>query len=306
MTDPMTDPETGAARGRYAAHEILVAPARARPALWRLCAGLVLAVAIAFALTAALQAALVALAPEQWRGGLADGRRPGQMLVLLGGFGFVTLGVFVAARALQGRAAAGLIGPLPLAARQFWRVLRALLVLGLVIALLPPHDLGLPLDRNLAPGRWLALLPLALLAVLIQTSAEEILFRGYLQQGLAARFARPAVWLILPSALFAAGHFVPAEAGPNAPLIALWAGLFGLAMADLTARAGTLGPAIAVHFFNNVIALLILGAAEGLNGLALFTLPFDMADTGAMRQWLVVDFAMMGVSWLTARLALRR
>ncbi|MFC3118697.1 type II CAAX prenyl endopeptidase Rce1 family protein [Jhaorihella thermophila] len=65
------------------------------------------------------------------------------------------------------------------------------------------------------------------------------------------------MWAVVPSVLFAAGHYVPAEAGPNAPLVAAWAGLFGLLMADLTARAGTLGPAIAVHMFNNITSLLL-------------------------------------------------
>jgi DNA-directed RNA polymerase subunit RPC12/RpoP len=39
--------------------------------------------------------------------------------------------------------------------------------------------------------------------VLIQTGAEEVLFRGYLQQQLAARFASPIAWMVLPSAIFA-------------------------------------------------------------------------------------------------------
>ena len=35
---------------------------------------------------------------------------------------------------------------------------------------------------------WAAWLPLVLPALLVQTAAEEIAFRGYLMQGLAARF----------------------------------------------------------------------------------------------------------------------
>jgi hypothetical protein len=89
-------------------------------------------------------------------------------------------------------------------------------------------------------------------------------------------------------------------------LIAIWAGVFGILMADLTARAGTLGPAIAVHLFNNVTAIMIVSSPTSLNGLALFHLPFEMSDTEALRPWLAVDFAMMLISWLTARLAIRR
>ncbi|MDF1718379.1 MAG: CPBP family intramembrane metalloprotease [Antarcticimicrobium sp.] len=290
----------------YAAHEWLVAPARPGKALWRLLAGLVMVAVITFGLNAVVQAALLSAGPIGWAADLATGHRPGPMLILLASFGFVIVGVFAAAHQVQRRAPLGLIGPPGRAALQFWRVLRLLLLFGLVLVALPPYHMGAPLLPNLPFGRWLMLLPLALIAILIQVSAEEILFRGYLQQALAARFRHPVVWLILPSALFALGHFVPAEAGPNAGMIALWAGCFGVLMADLTARAGTLGPAVAVHFFNNVVALLIFSVPESLNGLALFILPFSSADTGLMRAWLAVDFALMLLTWLVARIAIRR
>jgi len=165
---------------------------------------------------------------------------------------------------------------------------------------------GAPLVPNVPPGQWVLLLPLALAGVLIQVSAEEIVFRGYLQQQLAARFASPLIWMGLPSALFALGHHQPDVAGDNAWMITIWAGVFGVLMADLTARSGSLGPAIAVHFVNNVSAIVIVSLPEDLSGLSLFTTPFGMDDTEALRAWLPVDFAMMVVMWLAARLALRR
>ena len=44
----------------------------------------------------------------------------------------------------------------------------------------------------------------------------------------------------------------------------IWAGAFGIAAADLTARCGTLGPAIALHFGNNLCAALIARARRHL------------------------------------------
>jgi membrane protease YdiL (CAAX protease family) len=155
-------------------------------------------------------------------------------------------------------------------------------------------------------GTWILLLAPSLIFVLIQTSAEEIVFRGYVQQQLAARFSSPLVWMVLPAVLFALGHYLPDTAGDNALMIAAWAGMFGILMADLTARAGTLGPAIAVHFWNNVSAILIVSLPDDLSGLALYLTPFGMNDTEALRAWLPVDFAMMIVLWLAARLAIRR
>ena len=77
-------------------------------------------------------------------------------------------------------------------------------------------------------------------------------------------------------------------------------------MADLTARSGSLGPAIAVHFCNNVSAILVVSLPDDLSGLALYLTPFGMQDTDALAAWLPVDFAMMLVFWLAARLAIRR
>lgn len=290
----------------YAAHETLVAPARRKPQLVRLLAGLVLVAGIGLSLNSALHGVLRALAPDYWDAAAMAGNRAGAALVLLGGFGFVTLATMAVARVLHDRPPLGLIGPLPLAIRQFWRVLRLLLLLGVLVFALPPYEIGPPVQPNLPPGRWLLLLPLSLAAILIQSSAEEILFRGYLQQSLAARFSSPLVWMAVPALLFAMGHYVPAEAGDNAALVAAWSGLFAFLMADLTARAGTLGPAIAVHMFNNATALLLFAMPDSLNGLALYLLPFDMSDTQALRPWLAVDFATMIVAWLAARLAIRR
>jgi membrane protease YdiL (CAAX protease family) len=158
---------------------------------------------------------------------------------------------------------------------------------------------------GLDPGLWAMLLPLGLAGILIQTSAEELLFRGYLQQQLAARFRSPLVWMGVPSAIFAVAHFDPSM-GTNAWLIVAWAALFGVLMADLTARAGSIGPATAIHFTNNAIGMLVISPPDYLSGLALFLLPFGMDDAEMVRAWLPVDFALMVVMWLTARLALRR
>jgi len=112
--------------------------------------------------------------------------------------------------------------------------------------------------------------------------------------------------MVLPSVLFAFGHYQPVEAGQNAVMITVWAGMFGLLMADLTARSGSIGPALAVHFVNNLTALMLTALPDSLGGLSLFHTPFGMEDEAQLRAWLPVDFAMMIVSWLAARVALRR
>ncbi|WP_299949038.1 type II CAAX endopeptidase family protein [uncultured Ruegeria sp.] len=290
----------------YRSHEHLLSDARRYPDLWRLFAGIALVSVVVVALNAILFAIIANLTTPGSAAGFLTGASPLALLIVLSSFIFATLGVALSARLFQHRSLASVIGGQSLAIRQFWRVFRALLLLSVAVFALPPYNLGAPLVANLPFARWLLLLPLSIVAVLIQTSAEEVLFRGYLQQSLAARFRSPLIWIGLPSILFAAGHYNPATVGDNALLIAIWALTFGILTADLTARAGTLGPAIALHFFNNFAALLVISLPDSLSGLALYHLPYQASDADALRPWLLVDFALMIVGWLTARLALRR
>lgn len=292
----------------YSAHEILVGPARARPELWRLPVGVILILGLSFVLGGVMNAALQVVAP-----GLAAsldedgavGATPAALLLLLGGFVFLTVATAFAVRLLHRRGLGSVLGPRRALLRDFLSTAKGLAVLLGALWILVPYDTGAPLEPNLAPALWLMLLPLSLAAVLIQTSAEEIVFRGYLQQQLAARFSSPLVWMLVPSALFAVGHYLPVEAGDNAVFIVLWAGLFGVLMADLTARVGNLGPAIAVHFANNISSLLIVSLPDMLDGLSLYTIDIDIASRDALVTIMPIDFVSMILMWLVARIAIR-
>lgn len=233
---------------------------------------------------------------------LFDGTTPATMLILLFSFGVWPVALALALNIAHQRPFTSLLGRelLP----QFRVVAVAMTALYAALLVLPPWA-GSTVTQNTSLGLWLTLLPLGLLAVFVQVAAEELVFRGYLQQALAARGLPVWVWMGVPSALFGLGHY-DASAGSNAWLIALWAVIFGLLMADLTARAGSIGPAIAVHMANNVAALLVIGLDDSLNGLALFVYPLGLSDEAALRALLPADFLLMLVSWLAARLVLRR
>ena len=296
-------------RLNYDAHDGFVDPARQSAALWKFVLGFSLAaigyVALNQMFFQMVYSAIGARSTELYNQ-LLSGSTPQAMFLLLFSFVFMTVGVGVSVRIVHRRSVLSLLGDLRLGARQFGAVSAMMLGLTFILFVLPPWDMGGEFVPNLDLSRWLMLLPLSLVAVFIQVSAEEVVFRGYVQQQLAARFRSPLVWMILPSVVFAVGHYLPETAGENALIIAAWAGVFGILMADLTARSGSLGPAIAVHFWNNVSAILIVSMPENLSGLALYLAPFSMGDSDAMRAWLPVDFALMFVSWLAARLAIRR
>ena len=101
-------------------------------------------------------------------------------------------------------------------------------------------------------------------------------------------------------------HYDPLTYGPNAWPLVLWSVGFGLAAADLTARAGNLGPAIALHLANNVSALMITSTQGYWDGLALYVVPFGPEDVDMVRALLPVEALMILCCWLVARIAIRR
>lgn len=294
-------------RRPYAPHEGLIAPARARPELWRLIVGMAVAYAVYMGLiysSFGLAAMLIGAdeANALFSNVFNSTMTARDAILLLASFLFMGVGTAVAAQLLQGRGFGSLIGPPQRLAQDFIVTLRALTLLYAVLWVVLP--MGVELRGNLGFGPWLMLLPLTLTVLLIQIGAEELFFRGYLQQQLAARFGRPLIWLGLPAALFAWGHYQPGIAGENAMAMALWAGAFSLAAGDLTARTGTLGAAMALHFANNATSLLLVALPGPLSGLALYTYPYG-PDHPDLQPLMLVELGVVAVSWLTCRVALR-
>ncbi|BBU53941.1 hypothetical protein KU6B_02060 [Mameliella alba] len=284
-------------------------PAEGRAELWRLAVGLVLIVVIWFALARGVIAVLGSLMADDAYLTLLDnlqsGDTPGSLTLVLLLSGALWIATMAVAEILHKRPGRSLLGPWPLFWRDFLRVTWAVALLNAALLLLPPWDFHASTVPGLPANTWMLFLPTTLVAVLIQTGAEEVFFRGYFQSQLAARVRHPLIWLGLPSVVFGFGHYLPGVYGGNAALIAAWSALFGLAAADLTARAGNLGPAIGLHFVNNFMAFAVTSMQGDMSGLALRQMPFGPGDEAAVAAVLPLDLALIGVSWLAARVALR-
>lgn len=258
--------------------------------------------------------ALVAAAYALWAGpigfrvamqALSQGESPGAMLAILASFVAMAAGPILAVRLVHRRRAGTLFGPAARTLRDFARGAGAVVAVYAVAILV--WSLAYDARPGLPPGTWALFLIPALIGLAIQTGAEELLFRGYILQQLAARFRSPIVWALLPSLAFGILHF---DAGRLGGAMALWAvaatTLFGLMAADLTARTGSLGAAWGLHFGNNAFGILVLGTPGNLSGLALFLTPYsaeEMADAGAVP---VLDILFLMLAWwVTRRLCTR-
>lgn len=289
------------------AHARFVAPARRHPQVWRLLAGIVVIIAVYFGgvlgLLGAIWASVGFDAMVMWSARLSTGNTPTAVLLVLATFSGMALGPIVAAKVLHKRGPGTLFGPMRGVLRGFGvgaGVVGG--IIGLSVVLIDPGYVPVP---NVAPSVWLSLLPLALLGLLVQTGAEELLFRGYLQQQLAARFASPFMWAVLPSAIFGLLHF-NATADPSIAWLTVTAtGLFGLLAADLTRVTGNIGVAWGFHFANNTFALLVVALDGPLSGLALYTTPFTSADTATLLPLIARDMAVTLTLWAVLRGVLR-
>ncbi len=284
------------------------AAAPARCELWRLGLGLAVVVFTYAGFLALLVAGLfAAVGPMQFLGrlnALARPADPAAAALLLATFGGMLLGTLLAVSACHFRSAGSLFGGWgPTLGGFAVAAAVALPSYGLVLAL------GTLLEPALLPGLpfelWLRWLPLALPLLLLQVTAEEALFRGYLQSQLAARFRHPAIWMVLPSAGFAALHW-NAEAGTLVWGILATTFVFGLIAADLTRRSGSIGAAIGLHFVNNAFGLLVISVSGTITGLALYRTPYTMADTGPMAVSLAFNLVFLLAVWRLVVLALRR
>ena len=289
----------------YDPQETLTAPARARSHPLRLLAGMGMMVVLYVLLTIPFaELGRVLLGPGLDAETQPGGSTPLAVLFILSSFACLIIALMITMQMVHERPAATLVGPASLATWQFLRVGLFLLPLYLFLTVLPMPE-EYQLSRNLALGQWLLWLPLALPCLMIQVGAEELVFRGYLQSQLAARFRHPLIWIGLPSALFGLVHYSSEPAGENAWLLVIWATLFGAAAADLTARSGTLGPALALHFANNAFAILITAPIGNMDGLALYSFPLALDDAALAWYILPLEILFTLCAWLTARLTLR-
>lgn len=294
------------------AYEAFVAPARATVELWRLVFGLISLGGIYFAgligtivVYLMIQGGPDLLADMQ---SFADTPTPWGMIVTLFSFGWAWVGTAIALRVWHGRKLPSAIGRAPIVLRDFVTGFFILSILGVGLSLLlimPFRDAEIGMDLSV----WLRFLPLALVGLLIQTGAEEVVFRGYFQTQLAARFRSRFVFLVVPSIFFGLAHLSEGMTPIMSILIVLATGAFGLIAADLTRVTGSIGFAWGMHFANNIFALLVIGAynsGNNLGGLALLRVPQEHATPEALIQLILTDIAITFAIWVAARLWVRR
>lgn len=204
------------------------------------------------------------------------------------------LAVWLVVKVIHRRSLRGVLG---IAGRLYWPdFARSALVTLVVGSVLGP--IALFIDPTIVRGNaslsdWLVIAPLLLVILFLQVSAEEVVFRGYLHQALAARFATPIIWLAMPTLLFTAMHW-QGQAALVMNLASLFIILgFSLSMSCLLMASGNLAAAMGAHFANNIGAVMLFSNQPDLGRAALFMgrSIFDQGWTSTQ----AIMFALYGV-----------
>lgn len=289
-----------------------VAAAReGRARWWRYLVGLVV-ILFAWAVLANAAAALVALALGGPEGAAAFGRADFSSFGPVGGFlvsmaGWpVTLGAILVVVALLHRRHLRTL--VTAADRIDWRrvgqgfvawFVPFVLVIGVGQYLVYPQTFSLTADF----ATFALFVPLALVLTAIQTTTEELFFRGYLVQAASLIWANRIFLALVSAVVFTLPHMGNPEAQANG-----WLSLFlsyfvgmGLVWAVVSMVDGTTELAIGAHFANNIANFVLVSASGGLiTSPALFVVGeyhatfYDLSNLVLVPVFLAIAYGLFG------------
>jgi uncharacterized protein len=134
-------------------------------------------------------------------------------------------------------------------------------------------------------------IPLALIFTAIQTTTEELFFRGYIMQGASIIWTNRVFLALVPATIFALAHLLNPEASAGGWLTVFFNYFLvpGLVWTVVSLIDGTIELAIGAHFANNIGGNLLMGVAgNAVNAPTLFTVSKFHATYTALSMLVVV------------------
>ena len=178
-------------------------------------------------------------------------------------FFFLLMGMYIAIKWIHQRSFFTLINP---AGSIQWSRLTLgfstwffILSIQLLVELLwmPQH-----FEWNFHPWQWLAFLPIALILTPLQTSTEELLFRGYFLQAAGQIIKQPVALAIATSLPFVTAHFSNSEMNRGGLWTGLTYGVLSVFLVAVTLKDNRLEFALGIHAANNLFILLIANSSD--------------------------------------------
>ena len=118
------------------------------------------------------------------------------------------------------------------------------------------------LEFAFKPVQWLILLACAVILTPIQTSTEELFFRGYILQGLGLITRQPLILMMINGFLFMLPHLANPEVQRGFLWMALYYFAFGVFCTLLTLKDNRLELAFGIHAANNLFVILFVSTKD--------------------------------------------
>ena len=109
----------------------------------------------------------------------------------------------------------------------------------------------------------------------------------------------------MPSLIFGAFHWNPVTYGVNAWMVVGTTTLMGLILSDITARFGSLSPAMGLHFANNLVVMVLMNSPGQLSGLSLYLYGIDLKSP-QLGNSMLISLAAMTFAYAIFMLIMRR
>jgi uncharacterized protein len=228
---------------------------------WRYVVGLVVACAatLLLAILILLPLQLSGVLPADWVTRAQDPGHPATFFLFLGAtFGCLALGFAAATRWIHRKTPADLLGDWS------WRMFglgAAIWLIALVAAALVDFAVAPAGFRLTASSETPKLLLAALAGLAIQTFSEELIFRGYVTQGLLHATRRAVPTALISGLIFGAIHI------PNGTPQAVSATFFGIVLALVAIRTRSIAFGSGLHLVNNLFgAVVVVSGGDAFRG----------------------------------------
>lgn len=218
------------------------------------------------------------------------------VLLLIGMFVFAFMGFYVGIRFFHGKTLTSVLtGFSKFRYKRFvlgFSIWAVLVVVGVLAEFyLAPENVVIDFDPK---GFFISVL-IMILFMPIQTGIEELIFRGYLIQGLSQVFKNGIVPLILTTTLFGLAHMTNPEVKQYGWLIMFpYYTVFALFLGTLTLLDEGLELAFGIHFANNLVSSIMVSSPHS----ALKTYSIFQAKTEDPYSELIVWFIMATITFL--------
>ena len=130
-------------------------------------------------------------------------------------------------------------------------------------------------NKVLLLSDWVKWLLPVILFIFVQSSAEELVFRGYLLQTIWSKSASYLYAVICPSLIFGLLHFDSQSYGVNAWYYCFNTFVVGCLLCLVTLHTGNIALAFGLHWGGNTVSLIFFGIHGNLDGMALWLTYID-------------------------------